>query len=242
GFDGLLPVASEEEEAKRIVGDEELFSNMVDTSVEYMNDDYLNKSILHTVSKGIECRFRHEIKTDTPNVIERERTPRVVVMIFKFQFNRDLVRDDKGYEFISKGDAIVDSFKRCYTSDAFDVGYRVSILHRSLINNSASLSNKFRGFYFILKFDISSLLHHVVTAIADRIGGWVMSRLDLKICAYEKNFSCIWTYTTMMLSRVRNHHGGKCVLRLQCQLPGEPNFERIKVIEPTVEKKQEEDV
>ncbi|GJT03011.1 hypothetical protein Tco_0824180 [Tanacetum coccineum] len=33
------------------------------------------------------------------------------------------------------------------------------ILHRSSINNSASLSNKFRGFYFNFKFDISGLLH-----------------------------------------------------------------------------------
>nr|GEW66041.1 hypothetical protein [Tanacetum cinerariifolium] len=34
-----------------------------------------------------------------------------------------------------------------------------------------------------------------------------MVRLDFKICAYDKNFSSIWTYTTMMLLRVRNHHG-----------------------------------
>ncbi|GKA78084.1 retrovirus-related pol polyprotein from transposon TNT 1-94 [Tanacetum coccineum] len=45
------------------------------------------------------------------------------------------------------------------------------LLRRSLINNSASLSNKFGGFYFIFKFGISGLLHHVVTAIADRIRG-----------------------------------------------------------------------
>ncbi|GJR72566.1 hypothetical protein Tco_0084931 [Tanacetum coccineum] len=37
-----------------------------------------------------------------------------------------------------------------------------------------------------------------------------MLRLGFKICAYDKNFSSIWTYTTMMLPRVRNHHGGKC--------------------------------
>ncbi|GJZ19677.1 retrovirus-related pol polyprotein from transposon TNT 1-94, partial [Tanacetum coccineum] len=43
------------------------------------------------------------------------------------------------------------------------------ILHRSSINNSASLSNKFKGFYFIFKFGISGLLHQVVIAIADRI-------------------------------------------------------------------------
>ncbi|GJY05426.1 retrovirus-related pol polyprotein from transposon TNT 1-94, partial [Tanacetum coccineum] len=41
--------------------------------------------------------------------------------------------------------------------------------HRSSINNSASLSNKFGGFYFSFKFNILGLLHHVVTAIADRI-------------------------------------------------------------------------
>ncbi|GJV74152.1 hypothetical protein Tco_1494147 [Tanacetum coccineum] len=34
-----------------------------------------------------------------------------------------------------------------------------------------------------------------------------MLRLDFKICAKDKNFSSIWTYTTMMLPRVHNHHG-----------------------------------
>nr|GEW01556.1 putative reverse transcriptase domain-containing protein [Tanacetum cinerariifolium] len=37
----------------------------------------------------------------------------------------------------------------------------------------------------------------------------VMLCLDLKICAKDKNFSSIWAYTTMMLLRVRNYHGGK---------------------------------
>ncbi|GJX33414.1 hypothetical protein Tco_0243269 [Tanacetum coccineum] len=37
----------------------------------------------------------------------------------------------------------------------------------------------------------------------------VMLCLDFKICAKDKNFSNIWAYTTMMLPRVRNHHGGK---------------------------------
>nr|GEY50728.1 hypothetical protein [Tanacetum cinerariifolium] len=53
-------------------------------------------------------------------------------------------------------------------------GYKVLIdliLHRSSINNRASLSNKFGGFYFIFKFGISGLLHQVVTTIADRIRG-----------------------------------------------------------------------
>ncbi|GJU19717.1 retrovirus-related pol polyprotein from transposon TNT 1-94 [Tanacetum coccineum] len=66
----------------------------------------------------------------------------------------------------------MDNFKRCCTSYTFDVGYRVLgdfLLHRSPINNSASLSNKFGGCYFIFKFGISGLLHQVVTAIADRI-------------------------------------------------------------------------
>ncbi|GKB16754.1 ribonuclease H-like domain-containing protein [Tanacetum coccineum] len=54
----------------------------------------------------------------------------------------------------------------------FDVGYRVLRgfpLHRSSINNSASLSNKFGECYFTFKFGISGLLHQVITAIADRI-------------------------------------------------------------------------
>ncbi|GJU25111.1 hypothetical protein Tco_1163732 [Tanacetum coccineum] len=46
---------------------------------------------------------------------------------------------------------------------------RDSLLHRSSINNSARLSNKFGGFYFSFKFDISGLLHHVITTIAYRI-------------------------------------------------------------------------
>ncbi|GJW17394.1 hypothetical protein Tco_0024830 [Tanacetum coccineum] len=63
-------------------------------------------------------------------------------------------------------------FKRCGTSNTFDVGYRVLkdlILHRSSINNSSSLSNKFGRLYFSVKFGISSLLHHVVTALVNRI-------------------------------------------------------------------------
>ncbi|GJT63338.1 hypothetical protein Tco_1006871 [Tanacetum coccineum] len=46
---------------------------------------------------------------------------------------------------------------------------RDSLLHRSSINNSASLSNKFGGFYFSFKFGITGLLHHVITTIAERI-------------------------------------------------------------------------
>ncbi|GJZ67553.1 L-lactate dehydrogenase B-like protein [Tanacetum coccineum] len=44
------------------------------------------------------------------------------------------------------------------------------LLHLSSINSSARLSNKFGGFYFTFKFGISSLLHQVITTIADRIG------------------------------------------------------------------------
>ncbi|GJS99866.1 hypothetical protein Tco_0821036 [Tanacetum coccineum] len=40
-----------------------------------------------------------------------------------------------------------------------------------------------------------------------------MLRLYLKICAKDKNFSSIWTYTTMMLLRVRNHHGGNVYIQ-----------------------------
>ncbi|GJY93386.1 hypothetical protein Tco_0509168 [Tanacetum coccineum] len=71
-----------------------------------------------------------------------------------------------------KKDVDVDNFKRCCTSYTFDVGYKVLrdfLLHRSSINSSARLSNKFRGFYFSFKFGISGLLHQVITTIADRI-------------------------------------------------------------------------
>nr|GFA10493.1 transposon Ty3-G Gag-Pol polyprotein [Tanacetum cinerariifolium] len=99
------------------------------------------------------------------------------------------------------------------------LGYSVLrdlILHRSSVNNSASLSNKFKGFYFIFMFGISGLLHQVITAIADRIRvvsevEMVMTRMDFKIYTYDKNFSYIWTYMTMMLPRVCNHHEGNCV-------------------------------
>nr|GEU49072.1 hypothetical protein [Tanacetum cinerariifolium] len=46
------------------------------------------------------------------------------------------------------------------------------LLRHYSINNSASLSNKFEKSYFIIKFGILDLLHHVVSAIADRIRGW----------------------------------------------------------------------
>nr|GEV10260.1 reverse transcriptase domain-containing protein [Tanacetum cinerariifolium] len=39
------------------------------------------------------------------------------------------------------------------------------------------------------------------------------SRPLSKICALDKNFSSIWTYTTMMLPRVRNHHGEDVYIR-----------------------------
>ncbi|GKA75191.1 hypothetical protein Tco_0781569 [Tanacetum coccineum] len=76
------------------------------------------------------------------------------------------------WSFLGHADADVDNFKRCCTSYTFRTGYRVLrgfLLHRSSVYNSASLSNKFGGFYFIFKFGISGLLHQVVTAIADRI-------------------------------------------------------------------------
>ncbi|GJW23172.1 hypothetical protein Tco_0033794 [Tanacetum coccineum] len=86
------------------------------------------------------------------------------------------------------------------------LGYRVLIdliLHRSAINNSASLSNKFGEFYFIFKFGISGYFTQSGTAMT-----------EYEIVAYDKNFSCIWLYTSMMLPRVRNHHGGKHVYGL----------------------------
>nr|GEW23673.1 hypothetical protein [Tanacetum cinerariifolium] len=55
------------------------------------------------------------------------------------------------------------------------------ILHRSSINNSASLSNKFRESYFIFKFRISGLLHHVVRTIVDRIRGEMTFFLGLQV-------------------------------------------------------------
>nr|GEX69279.1 putative ribonuclease H-like domain-containing protein [Tanacetum cinerariifolium] len=52
------------------------------------------------------------------------------------------------------------------------------ICQRSSISNSASLSNKFGESYFIFKFDISGLLYHVVTAIANRIREWALRKAN----------------------------------------------------------------
>nr|GEX57168.1 hypothetical protein [Tanacetum cinerariifolium]GEX70597.1 hypothetical protein [Tanacetum cinerariifolium] len=41
----------------------------------------------------------------------------------------------------------------------------------------------------------------------------VMVRLEFKIYALDKNFLSIWTYTTMMLPRVCNHHGEDVYIR-----------------------------
>nr|GEV34775.1 reverse transcriptase domain-containing protein [Tanacetum cinerariifolium] len=41
----------------------------------------------------------------------------------------------------------------------------------------------------------------------------VMLCLDLKIYAQDKNFLSIWAYMTMMLLRVRNHHGENVYIR-----------------------------
>nr|GEU60940.1 hypothetical protein [Tanacetum cinerariifolium] len=78
------------------------------------------------------------------------------------------------------------------------------ILHHSLINNSASLSNKFRGFYFSFKFGISGLLHHVVTAIADRIRE-LLEYMDVHDNDASESSKPSWgkmhTFATMSTSR-----------------------------------------
>ncbi|GKD47726.1 retrovirus-related pol polyprotein from transposon TNT 1-94 [Tanacetum coccineum] len=72
------------------------------------------------------------------------------------------------------------------------------LMHRSSINNSASLSNKLRGFYFIFNFGISGLLNHVVTAIADRIREQQRQELLEYMRVHDND-----------AARVQNHHGGK---------------------------------
>ncbi|GJW14442.1 hypothetical protein Tco_0018575 [Tanacetum coccineum] len=72
------------------------------------------------------------------------------------------------------------------------------LLHRSSINNSASLSNKFGEFYFIFKFGISGLLHQVVTSIADRIR---VSAKSFKMASESSKPSGEYMYIdTLMLS------------------------------------------
>nr|GEV47725.1 reverse transcriptase domain-containing protein [Tanacetum cinerariifolium] len=78
----------------------------------------------------------------------------------------------------------VDNFKRCCTSYTFNVGYRVLRFNLAPFfnHNSASLSNKLGGFYFIFKFGISGLLHQVITTIADRIRGeWLHIRCEAHV-------------------------------------------------------------
>ncbi|GJY77323.1 hypothetical protein Tco_0482439 [Tanacetum coccineum] len=53
------------------------------------------------------------------------------------------------------------------------------ILHHSSTNNSATLSVKFGRFYFIFKFGISGLLHHVVTAIATEYEVELLEYMDV---------------------------------------------------------------
>nr|GEY92357.1 translocase of chloroplast 159, chloroplastic [Tanacetum cinerariifolium] len=191
-----------EEEAKRIVGDEELLSSMVEESISSVNDDSFNKSMLHTSSKCVEVNgasilvivknihemipkslcitrsgndlflkritqrskysyldeimeftpfgvstssvgFDMSFKTDTPNVNKRERTPRVVVMDFKVQFNRDLVRDAKGDEFIGMGGLSIIKWRGDLalgfnSLSQFSAGRNSKVAVRAGINNKMS--------------------------------------------------------------------------------------------------------
>ncbi|GKB61345.1 hypothetical protein Tco_0917531, partial [Tanacetum coccineum] len=115
--------------------------------------------------------------------------------------------------------------------------YRVLIdliLHRSLINNSASLSNKFGGFYFSFKFGISGLLHHVVTAIADRIRDNDTSQSKQN---FQSSLTTFITFQDLCLRQellvymcIHNNDASEsskpswekmCTLMLPGQLPGE---------------------
>ncbi|GJT13926.1 hypothetical protein Tco_0860968 [Tanacetum coccineum] len=60
----------------------------------------------------------------------------------------------------------------------------------------------------------------------------VMILLDIKICAYDKNFSSIWTYMTMMLPRVRNHHGGNVYIRDLIDFDVTMSTSRRKIVSP----------
>ncbi|GJT11976.1 retrovirus-related pol polyprotein from transposon TNT 1-94 [Tanacetum coccineum] len=95
-----------------------------------------------------------------------------VLLAQRVSHHRNVVSAAGDGDIVDVQDVDVDNFKRCCTSYTFLVEYRVLIdliLHCSSINNSARLSNKFRGFYFIFKFGISGLLHQVITTIADKI-------------------------------------------------------------------------
>ncbi|GKD17769.1 hypothetical protein Tco_1206927 [Tanacetum coccineum] len=114
------------------------------------------------------------------------------LLVTRFEQARQFDRSIKQFEqcSVSHADAHVDSFKRCYTSYTFDVGYmvlRAFLLHRSSFNNSASLSNKFRGLYFSFKFGISGLLHHVVTTISRQNTRLVSLPESLKVVLLDDN-------------------------------------------------------
>ncbi|GJV97656.1 hypothetical protein Tco_1549233 [Tanacetum coccineum] len=76
-------------------------------------------------------------------------------------------------------------------------------LHRSSINNSASLSNKFGGLYFSFKFRISGLLHHVVTTDSQQ-----NTRLnDNGTSQFKQNLqSFSMTFKTYQEFRLRQEH------------------------------------
>ena len=71
-------------------------------------------------------------------------------------------------------------------------------LHRSS-NNCASLSNKFGEFYFIFKLGISGLPRQVVTEIADRIRGWVVSQSVQRLNCDQQSSWDIWCYRMSMI-------------------------------------------
>nr|GEW24247.1 reverse transcriptase domain-containing protein [Tanacetum cinerariifolium] len=118
----------------------------------------------------------------------------------------------------------VDNFKRCCTSNTFDIGYWVHkdlIFRRSSINNSARLSNKFGGFHFIFKFGISGLLHQVITTIADRIRD---------LCFRQELLEYMNVHDNDASESSQPSWGKMCTsetwltLMLPCQLPGESSI------------------
>nr|GEU44186.1 hypothetical protein [Tanacetum cinerariifolium] len=102
------------------------------------------------------------------------------------------------------------------------------LLHRSSINNIASLINKFGGFYFIFKFGISGLLHCVVTAIADRIRGYLSKIFQNSsmpfiffqdVCLRQELLEYMGVHVNDASESSKLSWGKTCTLTLSGQLP-----------------------
>ncbi|GJZ74427.1 hypothetical protein Tco_0638573, partial [Tanacetum coccineum] len=117
-------------------------------------------------------QLQDDYDVQATNIILHGLPPDVYTLVNHLDATKDIWDRVK---MLMKGTELSYQERECRLYNLFDKFAHVSgvlidlILQRSSINNSARLSNKFGGFYFSFKFDISGLLHHVITTIAYRI-------------------------------------------------------------------------